>query len=382
MTPRRAIGKRIWLLLPTGCLLLVGALLVSTLLTFRAMQPGDGAAGARELSWKTQFGSLTPSVEPPESVAVAPALGTFVFPELLSVEDAVEWNGGWLILDARGSHLYFLDFESGVLETLAGEGAGPGELQDPMAMALSGRDSLLGVLNERGFFLDLFDLHSGFVERRRIEGGGCVAGLARRLVAAPSGALYLLRICPAVVPGPGTAWVEAISRQGRLTPVVAMSLGEAGSRRLYIERQPILLAGREELYLGTWDAPCLRSVMANGTPSGTRCLPTYTRPPTSPTEESSVEARLRKITELGLLPIDVPETLPWLDEAFTTPLGPVVRRIRGEEERDLVLLRSDERASVAAHLFPSHTFIGELSILAAADLIEGTQVQVFPNPWR
>jgi hypothetical protein len=59
----------------------------------------------------------------------------------------------------------------------------------------------------------------------------------------------------------------------------------------------------------------------------------------------------------------------------------VVRRIRGLEDRDLVLLKPEGGSLVTASLFPENTYVGERTILTVEDLLQGTRVQIFRNPW-
>lgn len=378
--PRMSRKKLLLLLLLGSVLLLVTGSAGLTWLTLRVHRPPRPPDSGKEISWQTRLGSHRASDQLATRVTMPPAIATYVFREVLSVEDAVEWDEGWVLLDSRGGQLHLLRFGTGRLESLGREGEGPGELKDPVALAL--QDSLLWVLNERGFSLDLFHLPSRFVERTRLEGGGCFAGLAKGLVALGSGRLYLLRICPAVLPGPGTAWVEAINADGTLLPLVSMTLGEAGSRRLHLGRQPIATGVGGTLFLGTGDAPCLQEIEEDGTLREVRCLPEYNRPATPPEEVTGLEARLKGISRLGLLPIHVPEFLPWYDRAFTTSQGPVLRRLQGPTDRDLVLLGSDGRDWVAVKTLPALTFVGEETVLAATELLQGTRIQIYPNPWH
>jgi len=80
--------------------------------------------------------------------------------------------------------------------------------------------------------------------------------------------------------------------------------------------------------------------------------------------------------------VEVPDLLPWFDRLFVIPQGLVIRRIRGEDLRDLVLLDSLGAASVLDRLLPENTFMGDHTVLATRDMLEGTQIQIFRNPWR
>ena len=373
------MGKRFRILLPVGCLVFLLAPIAFSWISIRILQPPVPPPPQGDLSWKRDFGVKRASREVPTVSPISPALGSFTLPGVLSVQDAVESEEGWILLDRRLGKIHFLHTSSGLAGSMGGEGPGPGELNDPVALAVD--DSLMWVLNQRGLVLDRYSLTSGFQERVRIHGGGCLVGLVKELVVIPPESLFLLRICPATLPGPGTAWVEEIDAEGLLSPVLSLPLGEPGSRRLHFLRQPALVGGSNSLFLGSWDTPCIGEFGREGGLKGYRCLPDYLRPETPKEEKSDLERRFRRVTELGLLPIDIPQRLPWYDRVFVTSRGLVVRRIRGVEERDLVLLKTDGGSSVTDSLFPEATFVGERSILTVQDLLQGTKVQIFPNPW-
>jgi hypothetical protein len=361
-------------------LLVLVAPLVLSWITIRLLQPVPTAPPGRDISWESDLAAHGPAEEAPARSIVPPAIRSFTLPGVLSVEDAVEWERGWVLLDRRSGRVHLLDTESGKTRSMGGRGPGPGELQDPVALVLA--DSLLWILNQRGLVLDRYSLESGFQERRGLSGGGCLAGLAKRLVVLPKDELLLLRVCPATLPGPGTAWIESIDPDGVLSPVLSLPLGRPGSRRLHFLRQPTMAAASTSLFLGTWDIPCIGEFDLEGAIKDHRCLPDSPRPMTPKDEQSDLERRFRRITELGLLPIEVPDRLPWHDRIFATSRGLVVRRIRGMESRDLVLLPPEGGSLVTDAQFPENTFVGEESILTVEDLVQGTRVRVFPNPWR
>jgi len=373
------LGKVLKVFLPIGCLLTLAALFVLSWISIEVLQPPPPTLSRGGLSWERDLGAYDPVQEPPTVSPVSPALGTFTLPEVLSVEDAVEWEEGWILLDRRLGKVHFLDNASGLTRSMGGNGPGPGELEDPVALALE--DSVLWVLNQRGLSLERFSLRSGFQERLRVLGGGCLVGLAKRLLLLPHVGLFLLRVCPATLPGPGTAWVERVDPNGQLSPVLSLTLGQPGSRRLHMLRQPATAAGSERLFFGTWDTPCIGEFDGGGRLEGHRCLPDFLRPETPREDRSDLERRFSRITELGLLPIDVPDRLPWYDRIFSTSRGLVVRRIRGLEDRDLVLLKPEGGSLVTASLFPENTYVGERTILTVEDLLQGTRVQIFRNPW-
>jgi hypothetical protein len=301
------------------------------------------------------------------------------------VEDAVQRNDTWIVLDRRLGKIHFIDSSSGWVGSLGREGPGPGELQDPVALALE--DSVLWVLNRRGLEVDRYALGGGpsdthFLSRRTLSGGGCLAGLTKALETLPGIGLAVLRICPAALPGPGTAWVESVAEDGTLTPVLSLPLGSTGSRRLHLLRQPALTAWDEHFFLGTWDTPCVAGFDRLATPVEHRCLPEYERPRTPQKDRTGLERRLGWVSEMGFLPVEIPSYLPWYDRMFATPQGLAFRRVRGDRDRDLVLVEPGGQSSVTDRWFPENTFVGEGGILVAEDLPEGTSIQIYPNPWR
>jgi hypothetical protein len=342
------------------------------------LDPGE------RLSWKKDLGDHPASRDEPEMVSVPPVRGSFISSDILSVEDAVQWGDVWIVLDRRSGMIHFLNSDSGVVRSLGREGPGPGEFLDPVAITLE--DSVLWVLNRRGLELDRYLLGdrtttARFHSRQKLKGGGCLAGLAKAVQDLPGHGPAVLRVCPATLPGPGTAWVEAVGQDGNLSPLLSLPLGTPGSRRLILLRQPVLAADSENVFLGTWDAPCAAVLGRTGTIQGHRCLPAYDRPPTPKEKREGLERRLRWISDLGLLPMEVPSHLPWYDRAFATSHGLVFRRIRTEEERDLVLIPPDGSPIVTGQWFPESTFVGDAGILAAQDLPQGTAIKVYPSPW-
>jgi hypothetical protein len=295
------------------------------------------------------------------------------------VDDAVEGSEGWILLDGMAGKIHFFQPTSSVLRSVGGEGAGPGELKNPVLLALG--DSLIWVVNQRGLTLDRFSEEGEFLDRTKLQGGGCLVGLAKGLVVIPGAGAFLMRVCPGTLPGPGTTWVERVEPDGTLTPILSLTLGENGSRRLHLLRQPAVAPAEGGLFLGTWDTPCVGEFDLGGRRRGLRCLPAYQRPRVPAGDRPRLERRLGRIAELGFLPVEIPDHLPWYDRIFSTPRGLVARRIRGEEDRDLVLLQSDGQNLVTDSFFPENTFVGGETILTVRDLPQGTKLAVFPNPW-
>lgn len=377
---RRGGGGRFIVMVPAGCLT---ALLLAFLLSWislRFLPKADTTSVSRNLSWEADLAAHGPASSEVDSISTAGLVGVFTAPGVLSVEDAVEGDGEWVLLDRRQGKLHFLDTESGRVRSVGREGQGPGELRDPVALAMS--DSHLWVLNQRGMMLDRFSREGDFQARSRIQGGACLVGLAQDLLASPGDSLLLLRVCPPSLPGPGSAWIEAVSHEGELTPRVSLALGRFGSRRLTLFRTPAMAAGSRGWFLGSWDAPCVAELSLSTGGARRRCLPAFPRAQTPPSGQEKLRRRFSRLPDLGLLPVEVPDLLPWFDRLFVIPQGLVIRRIRGEDLRDLVLLDSLGAASVLDRLLPENTFMGDHTVLATRDMLEGTQIQIFRNPWR
>jgi hypothetical protein len=143
-----------------------------------------------------------------------------------------------------------------------------------------------------------------------------------------------------------------------------------------------MAAGNGRIFIGTWDAPCIGDYSIRGEASAEWCLPDFKRASPSPGEKGKLESRFRRLTALGLLPIQIPDLLPWYDRIFFAQGGLVVRRIRGEEERDLVFLKKGAPPVVTEAGLPRRTFAGRETVLTAEDLLQGARIRIFPSPWH
>jgi hypothetical protein len=141
-------------------------------------------------------------------------------------------------------------------------------------------------------------------------------------------------------------------------------------------------AGDDRIFIGTWDAPCVGDFSIRGETSSEWCLPEFQRASPPPGEKAKLESRFRRLSALGLLPIQIPDLLPWYDRIFFAHGGLVVRRIRGEEERDLVFLQKGEPPMVTEAGLPRKTFAGRETVLTVEDLLQGTRIQILPSLWH
>ncbi len=374
---RHWLRKTLWVV-PTGCLTLIVVIVGINWLTLRALQP-PRPAEVRDLSFQGSFGSREARGPAPIPVEIRPPGASHLLPEVLSVTDALEREGRWIILDRRMGKIHFLDPAKGLIRSLGRKGKGPGEFESPVALAL--KDSTLWVLNQGGLSLDRLSMEGELVTRRRLEGGGCLVGLGKALVTLERGDPFLLRFCPATVPGPGTAWVEQVSEEGKLTALVSLPLGDPGSRKIHFLREPVLTGRGTSLFLGTLDTPCLQDLSGSDGNPEVLCLPPYNRPAIPEEKREEVQGMFRGIAKLGLLPLGVSAEMPWYDRVFAVPGGLVFRRFRSMEERELVLVGENGTNRIIEQPFPEKVFVGERTILVAEDRIQGTEITVFLSPW-
>jgi hypothetical protein len=206
-------------------------------------------------------------------------------------------------------------------------------------------------------------------------------GLAKRLIPLPGGALALLRTCPPLVPGPGTAYVERVDTTGWVTSLARLPLGRLGSRRIHPLREALSAAWEGGFLLGTGDVPCMARLTNRGSLVGHLCLPAYDPVPLPDDGREDLLGRMGALLRLGFLPVDLPESMPWFDRLFEVSRGLVVRRVRGVDTRDLLLVSADGPIFRVNTLVDSDTFVGSHTLIRVRDLMQGTEIRVYPAPW-
>ena len=101
-----------------------------------AARSGDSfIEGVRSLAWEKDFGSGKPAGGPPTPLPGVDPSWVHQLPEVLSVEDALEWKGQWILLERRLGRIHILHKEQGLLSTMGRRGLGPGEPGLPLVLS-------------------------------------------------------------------------------------------------------------------------------------------------------------------------------------------------------------------------------------------------------
>jgi hypothetical protein len=334
------------------------------------------AAGASMLWMRIQ---PTPPSDPiaagAAETAIQPPPGVPVHPEILSVSDAVEGpDGSWVILDGRSARWHRVS-PQGVVEVSAGRpGEGPGELRNPVGLALMGDTVVVGTRT------------AGTVERFLIDGRpldrigvgmpGCAAGLLRRLVVA-GGELHLLRECLDPESGGSTMQVHRLLPSGNLMVVASRAWTDLTGTRTIRTGRPILAGGGDLLLFGDATEDCLLVLLPAGSSQERLCHPAPPRVPLSDPERLQAEEVRARLSARGLS-MEVPDFAPSFDAAFAGPPPEVVfRTMRGGERRSLDRLQGGSLEGLPPEgLWSPLTFVGVSSIFTAGETMEGTWLLV------
>lgn len=354
----------------------VGVWLVTLFLTGPGASREAGASSEPGRSVRPEApGGLRP-FEPPGGLP-AP------LPGLLAVTDAVPISagpedGGWVILDGRSARWHRVDGAGEVRVSAGGRGDGPGELANPISLALLG-DTVLVVERTRGT-VERFLLDGTPLDRIRPRVPGCEAGHVRRAVSA-LGALHILRECLDEETGGSELRVERLEADGGVVTLWTRPWLDLSGGTPFRLGRPLLAGHRERLVVGDALDGCLE-VIGRGA-GGDReriCHPWPPRIPLPQAEREEVEASRRRLAGLGLR-IEIPEHRAPFDEVFLLEGGEVVfRTALGEESRALDQHGGEGGSRRLPEAVPPQTWVGPRSILHAGDLLDGTWILVRPRP--
>ena len=221
---------------------------------------------------------------------------------VLSVEAAVEQDGLWYVVDARGHRIHVVDSTGTPLRSFGRRGRGPGEFNTPMTVARNATHTFVAEMGRAD--ISVFDAGGQFVRYLRVR-GPCAQGNVAAMGTSGS-TLYVLRRCMEL-PARIRVQVER-SSDARILAVwnaVADTTPVTSSASLPIH-VPVMAVGNTRLIIGDGTNACLKAVrLPDGASQGTRCFSEVPRRPLPAEEKQKLNAKWRGR-------IAVPDSLPRL----------------------------------------------------------------------
>lgn len=300
--------------------------------------------------------------------------------DVLSVTDAVPWGDQWVILDGRSSRWHRVDVTGRRVLSAGGRGRGPGEMDRPAAVAVVG-DTVLVAERTLGT-LESFLVDGTPLGRRRIVGGGCVAGWVRRMVVVDD-VLYLLRECMDGGTGGSGLRVDRLdpAADGETvvgTPVASRGRLDPGGTVPLRPGRPVLAGGEGLLLFGDARDGCLEVIVGAAGGKQEVCHPDPPRVPLPEDERAAALSAQRTLAGLGVRVEAPPYRVPF-DEAFVLPGARVVfRTVLHGDRRRLDRVGPDGSHEVVLADATPLSHVGSNSILLAGEALDGTWVRVLP----
>lgn len=312
-----------------------------------------------------------------ESKVPAPP-GVLANPDILSVIDAVEGReGSWVILDGRSSRWHVVSAEGTVELSAGGPGDGPGELRNPISLALLGDTVMVGT--RTGGTVERFLIDGRPVDRLRVAMPGCEAGLLRRLVVA-EGMLHLLRECLDPRSGGSAMQVHRLSPNGALVLLASRPWMDLSGGETVRMGRPILAGGGDLLLFGDATEECLMVLLPIRRADERVCHPAPPRIPLSDQERLRAEEVRSRVSAQGVA-LEIPDFAPPFDAVFAErPDEVVFRSIRGADRRSLDLLEGGALEGLPPEgSWSPLTFVGANTIFTAGETMDGTWLLVRPR---
>lgn len=297
-------------------------------------------------------------------------------PGMLSVTDALELEGQWVVLDHRVPALHWLDHRGSLLRSRGSAGDGPGELRRPRALARLG-DTLV-VVSGDGSRLDYFSLTGEFLRRTPLGAEDCAGATLVDMAGTPAPALFVLRQCIDVPRGWVRLQLVRVGPEGFTTEIASADLYDLRGRAGSAFAVPVLAASRHRIYLGVGDG-CLRVYQPDGRPAGELCYPERERLPAPPELKRRIAEMKRARPLLSGPAYRPPDHLPPFDAVFTAGENLVWRTFTGLETRALQVWTPGQALPRRLPIHGTeHTFVGSTSVLVAQELVDGIAIAVLP----
>ncbi len=336
-------------------------------LALLACGPGDGAGEAD--------GSEGPDAPGGDALQAAPPEGR-LFPEVLSVHDAVLHDGVWFVVDMRELRIHRIAADGTHLGSFGGRGEGPGELRrnaGPIAML---GDSVV-VRDQWG--LHLYDFEGTPVADWRVEDDYCFAPSGVSMDSSPRGLLLVVhcREGSGVEPRP-----RVVVAEGR-GPARSLVTDTADVNEQRWDRgAPRMAAHPRGFVFGYTGDECLGLFDLEGTPLERICHDWMDRVPV-PEEDADqymrdVAARARS---MGIR-VHRPEFYPPFVDFFVAGEGELVYVARVSQEspgRGVRLLTRGRSGGQTVFPIPegANLFGSGGSVLAAWEELEGMRIQFY-----
>jgi len=304
-----------------------------------------------------------------------------VFPEVLSVSDAIVQDGTWWILDRRGHRIHRVTPEGAFVETLGRQGEGPGEFR--RALGIVARGDTVVALDD--WMLHLFGADGRFVADRRVgPRTSCPAGRMQGGASSPSG-LLLLAECFDPRRDDGGGWHVLLETMDGSWRSVAYRARYDGRR---VERMAglalVLESHPKGFVFGSAYDDCLSVFDLLGNALQPVCHDWIQRIPLpSSISDEAREQFAAQYARMGVQ-LDFPEHLPPFERLSVTDDGqiayfkpvPATQGVQGEVLRLIVRGDDGEEAGLGVPDAPIIFMDGDLA-LAAWEEVDGTRISFY-----
>ena len=291
---------------------------------------------------------------------------------VLSVEAAVERDGFWYIVDARGHRIHVIDSTGTPLHSFGQRGRGPGEFNTPMTVARTGAYTFVAEMGRAD--ISVFDAGGRFMRYLRVR-GPCAQGNVAAMGTSGS-TLYVLRRC-VELPARIRLQVER-SSDARILAVwnAVADTTPVTSRASLPIHVPVMAVNNSRLIIGDGTNACLKAVhLPDGAPEGTRCFSEVPRRPLPENEKQRLNARWRGR-------IAVPDSLPRMmavalrDSMFAAQIP------ESAETTSWIELswrfNPNQRVRALGRGPAERSFLGARTQLIATEHVDGMRLQVVP----
>jgi hypothetical protein len=291
---------------------------------------------------------------------------------VLSVEAAVERDGFWYVVDARGHRIHVVDSTGTPLHSFGRRGSGPGEFNTPMTVARSATHTFVAEMGRAD--ISVFDASGQFVRHLRVRGPCAQGNIAAMGIGGST--LYVLRRC-VELPARIRLQVER-SSDARILAVwhAVADTTPVTSRAGLPIHVPVMAVSDTRLIIGDGTNACLKAVrLPDGASQGTRCFSEVPRRPLPAEEKQKLNAKWRGR-------IAVPDSLPRLMAVVLRDSIVAAQIPETAETTSWIELSWRSNPNQYIHALgrgpAQKSFLGARSQLIATEDVSGMRLQVVP----